>query len=123
MQRASGSALALAERLARHEGVERVLYPGLATHPGHAVARRQMSDGFGAMLSVQVRGDAARALEVAGRLQVFLRATSLGGVESLVEHRATVEGKGSLAPANLLRLSIGLEAVEDLWTDLDKALR
>jgi cystathionine gamma-synthase len=100
-----------------------VLYPGLATHPGHAIAKRQMSNGFGAMLSVQVHGDAARALQVAGRLEVFLRATSLGGVESLVEHRATVEGKGSLAPANLLRLSIGLEAVEDLWADLDEALR
>lgn len=120
--RASASAATLAGRLEAHRGVERVLYPGLASHPGHDIAKRQMRDGFGGMLSILVRGGPERALEVAGRVNVFLRATSLGGVESLIEHRATVEGKGSLAPAGLLRLSVGLEAVEDLWQDLDRAL-
>lgn len=123
MARASATAAELARRLEQHPAVAQVLYPGLAGHPGHAVAARQMANGFGAMLSVLVRGGAAEAIAVAGRLQVFLRATSLGGVESLVEHRATVEGAGSRAPQNLLRLSIGIESVEDLWLDLDEALR
>ncbi|MDB4941652.1 MAG: cystathionine beta-lyase [Labilithrix sp.] len=122
MARASGSALALATDLTGHPRLERVLYPGLPTHPGHAIAARQMTDGFGSMLSIVVHGGAAEALAVAGRLSVFLRATSLGGVESLVEHRATVEGKGSLAPQGLLRLSIGLESVDDLRADLLAAL-
>lgn len=122
MGRASQSALVLATHLAGHPRVERVLYPGLPGHPNHAVAARQMKDGFGSMLSVLVKGGAAEALAVAGRLTVFLRATSLGGVESLVEHRATVEGQGSLAPPNLLRLSIGIESVDDLRGDLDAAL-
>jgi cystathionine gamma-synthase len=123
MQRSSATAQALAEQLQSHPGVAGVLYPGLPTHPGHAVAARQMKNGFGAMLSVLVKGGAADALRVAGKLEVFLRATSLGGVESLVEHRATVEGPATLAPPNLLRLSIGLEAAADLWADLDAALR
>jgi len=122
MQRASSSALALATFLDGHAGVARVLYPGLPTHPGHAIAARQMKDGFGAMLSILVEGDAATALRVAGRLSVFLRATSLGGVESLVEHRATIEGPGTLAPSNLLRLSIGIESLADLQADLHAAL-
>ena len=120
--RASATALALAQRLAGHRGVAAVLYPGLATHPGHAIAARQMKNGFGSMLSVLVAGGAPEALRAAGRLQVFLRATSLGGVESLVEHRATVEGPATLAPPNLLRISVGLESLEDLWSDLDQAL-
>jgi cystathionine gamma-synthase len=121
--RASATANVLAQKLAEHPNVERVLYPGLASHPNHAVAARQMSGGFGAMLSILVRGDAARALEVAGRTELVLRATSLGGTESLIEHRATVEGAGSLAPKNLLRVSIGLESPDDLWGDLERALR
>jgi cystathionine gamma-synthase len=121
--RASATAHTLAHQLAEHPNVERVLYPGLASHPNHAVAARQMSGGFGAMLSILVRGDAARALEVAGRTELFLRATSLGGTESLIEHRASVEGQGSLAPKNLLRVSIGLESPEDLLADLERALR
>lgn len=121
--RSSATALELARRLSGHAGVERVLYPGLESHPGHAIAARQMAGGFGSMLSVLVRGGAEDALRVAGRLKVFLRATSLGGVESLVEHRATVEGPETLAPPNLLRLSIGLESVDDLWADLEEALR
>jgi cystathionine gamma-synthase len=123
MARASATAHALAEKLAGHPDVERVLYPGLPTHPGHAIAARQMTGGFGAMLSVLVRGGADEALGVASRVRVFARATSLGGVESLLEHRATVEGPASLAPSNLLRLAVGLESPDDLWADLDDALR
>ncbi len=122
MERASRTAATLAHWLEGRAGVARVLYPGLASHPGHAVAARQMKDGYGAMLSVLVEGDATEALRVASKLEVFVRATSLGGVESLVEHRATVEGAGSLAPPNLLRLSIGLESEADLREDLDRAL-
>lgn len=122
VQRASTTAAFLAGHLAGHPAVERVLYPGLATHPNHDVAARQMKGGFGAMLSIVVRGGQESALAVANRLEVFLRATSLGGVESLVEHRLTVEGAGSLAPPGLLRLAIGLEAQDDLWADLDAAL-
>jgi len=120
--RASATALELAQFLDGHPAVERVLYPGLPAHPGHAVAARQMKDGFGTMLSILVRGGAAEALGAAGRLRVFSRATSLGGVESLVEHRATVEGAGSLAPPSLLRLSVGLETAADLRDDLAAAL-
>lgn len=122
MERASMTALALATKLAAHPGVERVLYPGLPSHPGHEIAARQMTNGFGSMMSILVRGGAPEAIAVACALRVFLRATSLGGVESLVEHRATVEGAGSLAPPNLLRLSIGLESAKDLHEDLDRAL-
>jgi cystathionine gamma-synthase len=117
----AASALALASRLAGHPGVTRVRYPGLPGDPGHPVARRQMDGGFGAMLSIQV-GSRARALAVAGRLGLFVRATSLGGTESLVEHRASVEPPTSPVPDDLLRLSIGLEDPEDLWADLEGAL-
>src|SRR6185437_16852936 len=102
--------------------VEAVHYPGLPTHAGHAVAARQMSL-FGGMLSVQIHGGAETALTVAGATHIFTRATSLGGVESLIEHRASVEGPESLTPQNLLRLSIGLEHPDDLIEDLDQALR
>ena len=122
MERASSTALELARRLSGHARVERVLYPGLESHPGHPVAARQMKGGFGAMLSILVKGGAEDALRVAGRVKVFLRATSLGGVESLIEHRATVEGPGTLAPPNLLRLSIGLEHPDELIADLERAL-
>jgi cystathionine gamma-synthase len=100
-----------------------VLYPGLPDFPGHDVAGRQMHGGFGGVLSVRVRGGASAAMEAAGRLRVFKRATSLGGVESLVEHRASVEGPESPCPPDLLRLSIGIEAVEDLMGDLEQALQ
>lgn len=101
--------------------VERVNYPGLASHPGHALASRQMRD-FGGMLSVQLRGGREAALAVAGRLLLFTNATSLGGCESLVEHRASVEGPHTTTPDNLLRLSVGLEHVDDLIDDLAQAL-
>jgi cystathionine gamma-synthase len=116
------SALEVAEYLRRHARVERVFYPGLADDPGHAVAARQMH-GFGGVLSVCVRGGAAEALAVAARTRVFIRATSLGGVESLIEHRASVEGPDTPTPQNLLRLSIGIENAQDLIADLEQALR
>ena len=118
----SANALEVARFLAADSRVERVHYPGLGQHPGHALAARQMHDGFGAVVSLQVPGGAAEALAVAGRVQLFTRATSLGGVESLVEHRASVEGPHTQTPQNLLRLSIGLEAAADLIEDLDAAL-
>ena len=118
----AASAAAVAGFLAADRRVERVYYPGLATHPGHALASRQMHEGFGAVLSFQVPGDAAAAMRVAARTKIFTRATSLGGVESLIEHRASMEGARSLTPQNLLRTSIGLEAASDLIADLDAAL-
>jgi cystathionine gamma-synthase len=115
------SAGRLAVFLAAHPRVEVVHYPGLATHPNHEVAARQMS-GFGAMLSLQVRGGEAGAMAVAAGVRLITRATSLGGVETLIEHRASVEGPDTPTPRNLLRLSVGLEHVEDLIEDLERAL-
>ena len=117
-----GSALALAHRLSAHPLVARVLYPGLPQHPGHDVAARQMEDGFGYMLSVQVIGGESAAIGTAARTGLWKRATSLGGVESLIEHRASIEGAGSPCPADLLRLSAGIEDAGDLFDDLDAAL-
>jgi cystathionine gamma-synthase len=122
MRAHSANARAIAEFLRRHSAVETVHYPGLATHPGHELAARQMTD-FGGMLSVQVRGGQDRAMGVAAKVQLFTRATSLGGSESLIEHRASVEGPDTRTPPNLLRLSIGLEHPDDLIEDLDQALR
>ena len=121
-ERASQSALQIARHLEGHPELEAVLYPGLESHPGHEVARRQMTNGFGGLLSILVRGGADEALEVTRRLRVFVRATSLGGVESLVEHRASVEGPHSKVPPNLLRLSVGIEDPADLISDLEQAL-
>ena len=112
----------IAEFLAAQPPVERVNYPGLASHPGHAIAAQQMRD-FGGMLSVQLRGGREAALAMAGKLQLFTNATSLGGCESLVEHRASVEGPDTATPQNLLRLSVGLEHVDDLIADLVQALQ
>ena len=120
---ASANALAIARHFERHELVERVLYPGLESHPGHDVARRQMTDGFSGMLSLIVRGDADFARAVTRNLRVFLGAASLGGVESLVEHRASVEGPNSVVPGNLIRFSVGIEHAEDLIGDIEQALR
>src|SRR5881397_845897 len=117
----SENALRVATFLHDHPKVEAVHYPGLATHAAHDVARRQMT-AFGGMVSVQVRGDRSRAMDVAAKLRVFTRATSFGGTESLVEHRASIEGAGTRTPENLLRLSIGLEHPEDLMEDLEQAL-
>lgn len=119
--RMSENAMTLAEYLKDHPGIEAVLYPGLTDDPGHALAKAQMSGGFGGLLSVLVSGDRARALEVAGRLKLFVRATSLGGTESLVEHRYSIESHTGL-PQNLLRLSAGIEDPGDLIEDFAQAL-
>ncbi|MEM1164646.1 MAG: PLP-dependent aspartate aminotransferase family protein, partial [Pseudomonadota bacterium] len=108
-QRASENALAIARHFDGHDAVDVVLYPGLEIHPGHQIAARQMTAGFGGMMSLMIRGGAEAALSVAKKVQLFMPATSLGGVESLIEHRATVEGPASLTPNNLLRLSVGIE--------------
>ena len=112
----------LALRLSAHPHVARVLYPGLPQHPGHDVAARQMAGGFGYMMSIQVAGGEAAAIATAARVQLFKRATSLGGVESLIEHRASIEGPGSPCPPDLLRLSCGIEELDDMFADLDACL-
>lgn len=117
----SANAQQVAEHLNRHPAVEQVFYPGLATHPGHKLAARQMQ-GFGAMLSFTVRGGEAAARRTAARVKLFTRATSLGGVESLIEHRASVEGADTPTPPHLLRISVGAEHPADLIADLNQAL-
>jgi len=118
----SANAAAIARYLDGDRRVERAHYPGLEKHTGHALAAKQMPDGFGSVVSFQVHGGAAQAMAVAARARLFTRATSLGGVESLIEHRASIEGPHSQTPQNLLRLSIGIENVSDLVADLDQAL-
>src|SRR4051794_30559011 len=117
----SAGALAVARALAAFPSVAAVHYPGLPSHPGHEIARRQMS-AFGAMLSFRTAGGREAALRAVSRARLFTRATSLGGVESLIEHRATSEGPGSRTPQELIRLSIGLEHPDDLIADLAQAL-
>jgi cystathionine gamma-synthase len=117
------AALSLAEKLKAHPLVADVLYPGLTTHPQHALAVRQMQGGFSGMLSIRVKAGEQAAISTAARVAVWKRATSLGGVESLIEHRASIEGAGSPCPTDLLRLSVGIEAVDDLYADIDRALR
>lgn len=117
----SANALALAGWLAGHGRVARVHYPFLDTHPQRALAARQMSAG-GGVLSFELDGDRAEALSVASRTRLFKHATSLGGVESLIEHRASVEGPAPRSPANLLRLAVGIEHIDDLRDDLAQAL-
>jgi cystathionine gamma-synthase len=121
MRAHSDSALRVATFLESHARVEAVHYPGLASHPQHEIARRQMT-GFGGMLSVQVRGGREAAYAVERAVRVFTCATSFGGTESLLEHRASVEGAATRSPDNLLRLSIGLEHPDDLIDDLSQAL-
>lgn len=116
------SAQFVADRLAANPRVSAVLYPGLSSAAGHVVAARQMHGGFGGMLSIRVGGGEAAAVATAARVRLWKRATSLGGVESLLEHRASVEGAGTPAPADLLRLSVGLEDPGDLVADLEQAL-
>lgn len=119
----SRTAMDLAHRLTGHPLVARVYYPGLPDHPGHEVAARQMTGGFGGMMSLGVKGGERAAIATAAAVQVWTRATSLGGVESLIEHRASMEGEGTPCPPNVLRLSVGLEDPDDLYDDLDAALR
>ncbi|MDC1521173.1 PLP-dependent aspartate aminotransferase family protein [Planktomarina temperata] len=121
VERMSQNAQAVAEFLQSHDAVAQVFYPGLPDFEGHSVAKRQMAGGFGSLLSFCVKGGAVEAVRVAGRLNLFHRATSLGGVESLVEHRHTIEPHTGI-PESLLRLSIGIEDVQDLCADLEQAL-
>ena len=122
MRAHSENAMRVAEFLARHPKVARVHYPGLRSHPGHEIAAEQMSM-FGGMLSFEVKDGSDAAMSVTAKTQIFIRATSLGGVESLIEHRASIEGSGTTSPEGLLRVSIGLENADDLIEDLDQALR
>jgi cystathionine gamma-synthase len=117
----SANAGEVAAFLATHPSVRVVYYPGLPSHPGHAVAARQMS-GFGGTLSFEIRGSRSDAIAVVERARLFTRATSLGGVESLIEHRASTEGPGSTTPPSLIRLSVGLEHPQDLIDDLTQAM-
>ena len=107
--------------LKQHPKVEAVYYPGLAEHPQHEIAKKQMKD-FGAMISFLARGGADEARKMVNKVQLFSQATSLGGVESLIEHRASIEGPNTTTPQNLIRLSIGLEHSDDLIADLEQAL-
>jgi cystathionine gamma-synthase len=122
VHRASDSALAIATHFQGHPALKAVLYPGLPSHPGHQVAARQMHGGFGGMLSIRLAGGAGQAMAVLPAVRVFKRATSLGGVESLIEHRRSMEGPSSPVPGDLLRLSVGIEAAGDLIADLETAL-
>jgi cystathionine gamma-synthase len=122
VHRASQTAHQIATRFHGHPALTAVLYPGLPDHPGHEIAARQMSGGFGGMLSIQMAGGAGAARDVLAAVRVFKRATSLGGVESLIEHRRGSEGPSSPVPDDLLRLSIGIEAPGDLIADLEAAL-
>jgi len=122
VHRASETALAIATRFDGHPALSSVLYPGLPSHPGHRIAARQMHGGFGGMLSLRLAGGAGEARAVLGAVRVFKRATSLGGVESLIEHRRDAEGPSSPVPDDLLRLSVGIEPAADLIADLDAAL-
>lgn len=118
----AASAMTIARHFAKEPRISDVLYPGLASHAGHEVAARQMTGGFGGMVSVRVKAGEAAAIRAAANVKVWKRATSLGGVESLIEHRASIEGAGTPCPPDLLRLSVGLEATEDLIQDLEQAL-
>lgn len=122
VERMNSNAIDLARSLEAHPKVKTVLYPGLKSHPQHSLAKSQMTNGFGSLMSIMVDGGKDESLKVAGALDIFQRATSLGGTESLVEHRFTIEGEGSGIPENLLRLSIGIEHGNDLIADFDQAL-
>jgi cystathionine gamma-synthase len=118
----SENALKLAEYLSKHPKVEHVNYPGLKSHPQYNLALKQQNNGFGAMLSILIKGSKAAAFKISTKLEYFTTATSLGGVESLVEHRQSIEGPDSLTPNNLLRISVGIEHIDDLIADWEQAL-
>ena len=121
-ERCSENAMKIAEFLECNEKIDQVMYPGLPNHPSHKIARKQMKNGYGGMLSILVKGGSDAAKIVASSVRLFTRATSLGGVESLIEHRRTVEGPESKVPEQLLRLSVGIEDINDLINDLAQAL-
>ena len=118
----SAAAMTVAQHFSADPRVLEVLYPGLPEHAGHAVAARQMTGGFGGMLSIRVRAGEEAAIRTAANVKLWKRATSLGGVESLIEHRASIEGPGTPCPSDLLRLSVGIETPSDLIADLEQAL-
>jgi cystathionine gamma-synthase len=118
----SKSAEILARRLSKHPAISEVLYPGLSSSPGYVTAKRQMAGGFGGMLSFRLKGGVTNAIAVAANVNIWRRATSFGGIESLIEHRSSMEGAGSPCPDDLLRLSVGLEDPDDLHRDLVQAL-
>lgn len=118
----SANALAVADFLSKHAKIEKVFYPGLPSHENHEVAKRQMKNGFGSVLSVLVKGGKAEALKMVSKLQIIHHATSLGGVETLIEHRRTAEGTMQISPDNLLRISVGIEHADDLIRDFKQAL-
>jgi cystathionine gamma-synthase len=118
----AGNAMQLAKYLEEHPAIESVFYPGLTSHPQHDVALKQMKTGFGGMISILIKGNQQNALNVAGKLKYFKHATSLGSVESLVEHRKSIEGANSKTPDNLLRISVGIEHINDLIEDWKQAL-
>lgn len=122
VRQASESAMTIASHFENHPSLVGVLYPGLPNHPGHEIAKRQMQGGFSGMLSLRIKGEAEDALAIVLKCNVFKQATSLGGVESLIEHRYSIEGETSPIPKDLIRLSIGIEAVDDLIADLEQAL-
>ena len=122
VREASQSAQRIAEYFVDHPAINEVLYPGLASHPDHSIAAQQMTGGFGGMLSLRVQAGEAAAVRMAANVSLWKRATSLGGVESLIEHRASVEGSNTPVPTDLLRLSVGIESVDDLIADLEQAL-
>jgi cystathionine gamma-synthase len=122
VRHASRSALQIAQSLTEHPAVSEVLYPGLPSFPGHEIAARQMKDGFSGMLSIRLKDGEAAAIATAANVQLWHRATSLGGVESLLEHRGSIEGPGTPVPLDLLRLSVGIEDPDDLISDLNNAL-
>ncbi|HUO90139.1 MAG TPA: PLP-dependent aspartate aminotransferase family protein [Rhizomicrobium sp.] len=120
---AAANAMAVAQHFRGHPLVEDVLYPGLTNFPGHAVAAKQMQGGFGSLMSIRVKGGEKGAIAIAANVKIWKRATSLGGVESLIEHRSSVEGANSPAPPDLLRMSVGIEEASDLIDDFEQALR
>ncbi|MBK5210289.1 MAG: aminotransferase class I/II-fold pyridoxal phosphate-dependent enzyme [Flavobacteriaceae bacterium] len=122
IKKQSKNALKLAKFLENHPKIEKVNYPGLESHPQHLLAKRQQKKGFGAMLSVLIKGNERETIAIASKLKYFTLATSLGGVESLVEHRKSVEGVDSPTPNNLLRISVGIEHIDDLIKDWENAL-
>ena len=122
VERASANAMAIARHFENHPEVAQVQYPGLESHVGHDIAKRQMNGGFGGMMSIRVKGGSARAVDFHNQCKLFKRATSLGGVESLIEHRSSVEGPTSPVPDDLLRLSVGIEGINDLIHDIETAL-
>ena len=123
MNKHNENALELANWLSDHDKIENVFYPGLNNHKGSEIAKKQMKKGFGGMISLRIKEGEETALEIVKNCTVFMRATSLGGVESLIEHRYSIEGENSPIPRDLIRISVGIEYTEDLINDLEKSIK